>query len=121
MTYTCLLTSTTSVVPRDSWLDNGIAEALTLNLGEGSVEALNMLEWWMAEGMALESRTLYLTSTVLMLLFDFCLMSLNLGQLRYWPEAQHKRVFFRSEQGIRAKEKSNLNVQTYKKGKGKKA
>lgn len=99
MTYTCLLTSTTSVVPRDYWLDNGIAEALTLNLGEGSVEALNMLEWWMAEGMALESRTLNLTSTVLMFLFDFCLMSLNLGQLRYWPEAQHKRVFSGQNRG----------------------
>ena len=45
MTYTCLLTATTSVVSNNFWLDNGIAGAFIVNLGKSSMvdEALKHL------------------------------------------------------------------------------
>ena len=76
---------TTSIVPSDSWLDGVKAEAFTLEHkggdqgGSGLTIALNNLELWVGEGAALESGTFYLTYTILMLLFDFCLLSWNLG------------------------------------------
>ena len=81
MTYICLPTATTHVITNDFWLNNGIAGTFTVNLGNSSMVAQDLKQLYYVKmvGKGKGSSGVYLTSTLLMFFFDFCLMPWKLG------------------------------------------